>query len=337
MRHLDLTRQQILHFRRRAGALDRRLRPGRQSLRKAAWAGLQDSMPRAALLSLHARVDATTPTALDDPALIQLWGPRYSVFVVTAVDRAVFTLGRIPTTGARRQLAEDLAARLESLLDEGEMPFGDAGRALGEPPNRLRYAAVTGRILLRWDGARQPLIRVAPPPDADPAEARLELVRRYLHVYGPSTPEAFVRWAGVDKRQENAAFEALGKELTPVRTPTGDGSILAEDEDDLLAVPEQPAPARLLPSGDTYYLVHGDDRTLLVPDAAQRDSLWTSRVWPGAVLVDGDIVGVWRRAQNKLTIQSWRRLSRAARKAVEAEAASLPLPGVEEIAVHWDG
>jgi hypothetical protein len=39
-------------------ALDERLRPGPDSLRRAAWAGLQDSMPRAALLSIHARVIA---------------------------------------------------------------------------------------------------------------------------------------------------------------------------------------------------------------------------------------------------------------------------------------
>jgi hypothetical protein len=38
-----------------------------------------------------------------------------------------------------------------------------------------------------------------------------------------------------------------------------------------------------------------------------------------------------------VTIQPWRRLSRAERDAVEAEAQSLPLPGIEgQIAVRWD-
>jgi len=60
---LDLTRRQILAFRRRVGALDERLSPGRRSLRRAAWAGLQDSMPRAALLSIHARVAGTKPAS----------------------------------------------------------------------------------------------------------------------------------------------------------------------------------------------------------------------------------------------------------------------------------
>ncbi|HJQ50100.1 MAG TPA: crosslink repair DNA glycosylase YcaQ family protein, partial [Gaiellaceae bacterium] len=92
-----------------------------------------------------------------------------------------------------------------------------------------------------------------------------------------------------------------------------------------------------LPSGDTYYLLHGVDRELLVPDARRRGELWTPRVWPGAVLVAGEVAGTWRRDQGKVTIEPWRRLSRAERDAVEAEAASLPLPGVQDaITVRWE-
>src|SRR5918996_2881393 len=74
---LELTRSQILAFRRHVGALDERLPPGSRSLRRAAWAGLQDSMPRAALLSIHARVRGTAPSTWEDPSLVQLWGPRF--------------------------------------------------------------------------------------------------------------------------------------------------------------------------------------------------------------------------------------------------------------------
>ena len=97
------------------------------------------------------------------------------------------------------------------------------------------------------------------------------------------------------------------------------------------------APARLLPSGDAYFLLLGDDRELLVPDADRRRALWTPRVWPGGLLVEGELVGTWRRAKETVTIQTWRRLPRAARDAVEAEAESLPLPGIRErIVVRWD-
>src|SRR4029079_3882605 len=100
---LPLTRAQILAFRRRVGALDARLPRGARSLRTAAWAGLQDSMPRAASLSIHARGAKTTSTTWEDPSLVQLWGPRYSAYVVAAKDLAVFSLGRMPDDARGRR------------------------------------------------------------------------------------------------------------------------------------------------------------------------------------------------------------------------------------------
>ena len=132
-----------------------------------------------------------------------------------------------------------------------------------------------------------------------------------------------------------AAFEALRRTLTPVRTPIGDAWLLTRDEPALRS-PGPAAAARLLPSGDAYFLLQGADRELVVPQPERRAQLWTSRVWPGAVLVEGEIVGTWRRAGAALTVQPWQRLSRAARAAVEAEAEGLPLPGVEgPIVVRW--
>jgi hypothetical protein len=202
----------------------------------------------------------------------------------------------------------------------------------------MRYATTTGMILIRWEGARAPVIWTVPRPEIDPLEARRELVRRYLHVFGPATAASFARWGGVGARETAAAFDGLGRSLTPVRTPIGDASILSRDEPAFREPEGPPAAARLLPSGDTYYLLHGADRELLVPDPARRDQLWTSRVWPGALLVAGEVAGTWRRDQGKLAIETWRRLTPAEREAVEAEAASLPLPGVEgQIRVSWAG
>jgi len=316
-------------------ALDERLPRGATSLRQAAWAGLQDSMPRAAILSIHARVQAMTPTVLEDASLVQVWGPRFSAYVVAARDVAPFTLGRLPENVGRRRRAEELAARLHAFLDGREMGDAEAGRGLGVHPYMLRYAAPTGTVLIRWDGARQSTVRTAPAPDVDPHEARLELARRYLHVFGPATADAFAEWAGV-RAGGLATFDALGTTLTPVRTPVGDAWILAADEPTMRAPEGRAAPARLLPSGDTYFLLQGADRELLVPEADRRRLLWTPRVWPGAVLVAGQIVGTWRRAQALVTIDAWRRLSRGERDAVEAEAASLPLPGLSgPISVRW--
>ena len=294
-------------------------------------------MPRAALLSIHARVEGTEPSTWEDSSLVQIWGPRYSAYVIAAQDLAIFSLGRLPDEVAARRVAEDLAARVHGLLGRARMTYGEAGSALGEHPNRLRYAAPTGTLLIRWDGARQPTIWRVPRPEVDPRDARLELARRYLHVFGPSTPHAFAQWAGIGPQRGVAAFDGLRRWLTPVRTSVGDSWILTRDEPTFRTLQGPAASARLLPSGDAYFLLQGRDRVLLVPDASRRSALWTPRVWPGGVLVDGEIVGTWRRALGTVTIQAWRRLSRAARDAVAAEAASLPLPDIEgRVVVRWD-
>ena len=333
---LTLNRRQILSFRRHVGGLDERLPRGARSLRRAAWAGLQDSVPRSALHSIHARVDRTAPSTWEDPSLVQLWGPRYTAYVVAARDLAPFSLGRLPAAGRTRRVADDLAARLHALLQGGTMRYDEAGRALGVHPNSLRYAALTGTVVIRWEGARLPTVWTVPPPEVDPHEARLELARRHLHIFGPTTPRSFSRWAGISSSGGVEAFDALGGSLTPVRTPLGEAWILARDEATFRASSAS-SPARLLPSGDPYFLLQDADRELLVPDAACRGELWTTRVWPGAVLVDGEVVGTWRRAHASLTVRAWRRLPRAARDAVEAEAASLPIPGNDgSVAVRWE-
>src|SRR6059036_508177 len=90
----SISRENMLAFRQRATYLHQRLPPGR--LVRAAFAGLQDSAPRSAVLALHARVKDVSPSAWKDPRLVQVWGPSGAVYRVPAHDVAVFTLGRFP-------------------------------------------------------------------------------------------------------------------------------------------------------------------------------------------------------------------------------------------------
>ena len=333
---LALTRQQILAFRRRVGGLEERAPKSAKSLRRAAWAGLQDSMPRAALLSLHARIAGVGPSAWADPSLIQLWGPRYSTYVVPKRDFALFSLGRYPENAKGRERAERMAEWMHAHLKGARSTDREVARAL-DVGNAVRYAATTGTVAIRWEGARAPTVWTVPRPKIDPVDACRELARRYLHIFGPTTAEGFARWAGISRRSAAAAFAALEPSLMPVRSPLGDEWLLSEDEPAMRAGEVVDAPARLLPSGDAYFLLDGAERGLLVPRADQRQQLWTSRVWPGALLVEGEIRGTWRRAQHTVRIEAWARLSRARRDAVEVEARSLPLPGLDrEIAIVWD-
>jgi hypothetical protein len=307
-----------------------------RSLRQAAWAGLQDSMPRAALLSLHARVEGVEPSTWEHPSLAQLWGPRYSTYVVPKQDFALFSLGRFPESAKGRRRAERMAELVHAYLDGARATDREVAGAL-KIGNAIRYAATTGTVAIRWEGARAPTVWTVPPPKIDAADACRELARRYLHIFGPTTANSFGRWAGISARSAATAFASLEGSLLPVRSPLGDEWLLMDDEPAMWAVETPHAPARLLPSGDPYFLLDGEERQLLVARADQRQRLWTPRVWPGALLVEGEIRGTWRRAGHIVRIETWARLTRRARDAIESEASALPLPGLDRpIEVIWE-
>ena len=306
-----------------------------ESLRRAAWAGLQDSMPRAALLSLHARVEGVESSTWEHPSLAQLWGPRYNTYVVAQRDFALFSLGRLPDNEKGRLRAERMAEQMHAGLNGKRMTDRELARAIGVG-NAMRYGATTGTVAIRWEGARAPIVWTVAAPEIDPADACRELARRYLHIFGPTTAGSFARWAGISRRSGAEAFASLEPSLLAVRSPLGEEWLLADDEPELRAARTTPALARLLPSGDAYFLLDGAERELLVPRKDRRQLLWTPRVWPGALLVEGEIRGTWRRANQTVRVDAWGRLARATREAVEAEARSLPLPGVDgDIDVVW--
>ena len=264
---LDLTRPQILAFRRHVGALDERLPRGRRSLRRAAWAGLQDSMPRAALLSIHARVEGTEPSTWEDPSLVQLWGPRYHAYVVAARDLAVFSLGRLPDDAAGRRGRGGPGRSAPRAPRRPRMTYGEAGDALGVHPNALRYAAPTGTVADpvgrraaadRSGPCRHPRSTLARPASSSPA--------------GTCTSSARPRPRRSPSGRGSAARGPRGvRRARQVADPGADADRRRVDPRPRRAgVPRRAgpaAPARLLPSGDAYFLLQGADRELLVPDA----------------------------------------------------------------------
>ena len=135
------------------------------------------------------RVKGIGPGTWEDPSLVQVWG-RSTACTSSPPRTAVFTLGRLPDDPAKRRAAQQLADGLERALDGRRLDCREAGRGLVRHPGSLRYAAPTGRVLMRWDGARQPTIWTVPAPDVDPAGAT-RLARRYLHVFGPATADTW--------------------------------------------------------------------------------------------------------------------------------------------------
>src|SRR5439155_3877048 len=182
--------------------------------------------------------------------------------------------GRHPDNAKGRLRAEQIAERVHAQLDGARMTDREVAGALGIG-NAIRYAATTGSVAIRWEGARAPTVWTVAAAEIEPVEACRELARRHLHIFGPTTSDRFARWAGISRRAGATAFALLEGSLLPVRSPLGDEWLLADDEPVMQAAETAPAPARLLPSGDTYFLLDGAERELLVPRANQQPKLWT--------------------------------------------------------------
>jgi hypothetical protein len=147
----------------------------------------------------------------------------------------------------------------------------------------------------------------------------LELLRRYLHTYGPATPRDFAQWLAAPVAWASNVFdrsdlERVTLEGTEAWLNRGD----AEPED---------LPARgirLLPYFDPY-VVGSHPRALLFPGRASERALGRGQagVFP-VLLVDGIVGGVWhqRRAGRRIvvTVESFSPLRARQRAQLEAGA-----------------
>ena len=164
----------------------------------------------------------------------------------------------------------------------------------------------------------------APLPEMSREQARAELVRRYLHCYGPSTAAHFAEWAGIAPTQSAQSWRLVEHELIEVDFE-GRRAWLHESDLPRLASPATPAGIRFLPPHEPYLQLR--DRATLVPDKALRRHLWRSSGNPGVILVDGRFVATWRPRKTgqrlKLAVELFTSVSQKMRSQIEMEAATL--------------
>ncbi|HXM54262.1 MAG TPA: crosslink repair DNA glycosylase YcaQ family protein [Candidatus Dormibacteraeota bacterium] len=288
---------------------------------------MQDTVPRAGLSALHARLEGVGPSSWEDPALVQVWF-RCADYVLPAADLAVFTLGALPRDPERAAALDAFAAAVGEVLDGRPLPTREvvaalppvlalAGQSFGRDAEHalsmlLRGASVAGRYRIRWD-ARTVTVIPAERPDTDPEATRLELARRFLGWHGPATDAVFARWAGVSRRDAAETWARLAPELVPVDLEGRARQLLARDEE-ALAGAQPPPGVRFLPMGDPLWAV---DRGLVgwdvvgvpAPTCDERGTAITSRLvnsLGGRILVDGRIEGAWGREQARMAIHLWR-------------------------------
>lgn len=73
-----------------------------------------------------------------------------------------------------------------------------------------------------------------------------------------------------------------------------------------------------------------------MPDDARRAAIWPlGTVQPGALLVDGELVGTWRRRGHRVDVTTFEELADDVRSAVADEAAGFPLGLDRPVRVWW--
>ena len=351
-RVVSLTREQVLGFRVRAQQLDRPAGGARDA--DVLDLGVQDSGTDGGLWALAVRGVDVTGMAPD--ALAAAWTVRgaphlYRRADLASVARAVepfseadagrriydaakplraagiAVLDALDVVAAamravvtRPTVKGEVSARLAETMDPPYLRFCRPCDAthLFEMPFRL--AALRGGLELAAGTSPPVLQRIPGFVRARVASPGHDVVRAYLRLLGPATPQQVAAYldapvADVRRRWPQDAVE--------VAVGAGTAWLLAGDEAAMRERP--PAATRLL--GPFDLLLQARDRSLLVPDPARAKALWPALGRPGAVLHDGDLVGLWRPRSSgrRLTVrvEPWTRLSTTALRAVTEQAERL--------------
>ena len=231
-----------------------------------------------------------------------------------------------------------VAAAGRELVESEPMTFSQLGDALAghwpdHPPAALAQAvrayvplvqvpprAVWGRAGQSAHTSAEHWLGLAAEQDpADPERDTLAgLVTRYLAAFGPATARDVAAWSGLTGLR--AVMDQLRPSLVTFRDEQG------AELFDLPSAPrpgeEAPAPVRLAAEFDNLLLSHADRSRVIQAENLKR--FYTiNGIFPGAVLIDGFVAGMWRLARTKstatLTVELFGSTRERAQVAREAE------------------
>ncbi len=212
-------------------------------------------------------------------------GPLDALDTIAGAMRSVVTR---PTTKG------DTSTAVTKLLDEPYKRFCRACNAIHLYEQPFRLAAFRAGLELQPGTSPPVLQRIAGFKVAKQAPERFRIIHVYLRLLGPATPKHVADYLDAPVAEVKARWP---EEAVEVKV----GSEKRWALGDVDAAPVKAT--RLLGPYDLF--LQARDRPLLLGDPARAKALWPVLGRPGAVLVDGDLAGLWRprKAGTKLRIQ----------------------------------
>jgi hypothetical protein len=225
----------------------------------------------------------------------------------------------VTTSMARGEVSKQVSARVPKVLTY-DCRSCQATHIAG---NVWQHSGLAGAVEVEARGKEAtlgPIKNLPGPPTRN--DGIDDLIRTYLRLLGPATPSEVAKYFGSAPAEMKKVWP---DDLTEVSVD-GRKTWLPAKSVAALESAEPVVGVRLVPPMDA--LLQARDRDLLVPDKALQKEVWRILGNPGALLVDGEIAGVWRakmagRKRVDLTITPFGTLSAASRKAMDGEAAEV--------------
>jgi hypothetical protein len=234
------------------------------------------------------------------------------------IDEAVLDRSRTAfyeaLQGGQRLTRAGMMLRLQQA---GINPEGQRGYFL------LRYLAQEGHICLGpLDGRQQTFVLL---PEWAPNARQLareeglaELARRYFTSHGPATVHDFANWTGMSVTDARQALEAVQAGLVSEQIAGKVYWFAAGETFAAAAAPE----VQLLPGFDEYLLGYKDRQAVLEAEHAAKVVPGGNGIFKPMVVVDGQIVGTWKRTLRKGAVDVAVSFFGAAQASPEAVAAA---------------
>lgn len=150
------------------------------------------------------------------------------------------------------------------------------------------------------------------------ADVDKNLVEKFLHCYGPTTLDCFMKWLGSSKEQAKRLWNNVSDEMTPVEVAGKTCYILTKDCEALLNAEKPEDKIQLLGPHDPYLDLR--DREMILEDKKLQKKVWQFVSNPGVVLYDGRIIGIWkaRALKDKLEVYTtlWEKISATEEKKI---------------------